>query len=363
VAVTTLVAYQFRCFDQAVLELDPAGLTVLRGPNGSGKSSLLEAVAWTATMRSFRSASRETMVRIGEEQAVLRAEIDVGGRRMVIEGVLPAAGPVRAQLNRQTVRRRSQLADALRVTVFSPDDLQLVQGSPATRREYLDDMLAANGRREEAALGDVDRALRQRTALLRQCGGRLTPEVTATLDVWDSRLAVAGERVAVARRSLVARLQPEVVKAYEQLAGSQDPLSVGYRQSWEGSLMDALARSRNDDLRRQTTGVGPHRDDVDLTIGGRPARSHASQGEQRSLALALRLASHALASMTPGERPTLLLDDVFSELDAIRSAALLELLPPGQVVLSTAGDAPPAVSPSQVVSVVGGRLSVVSDAR
>jgi DNA replication and repair protein RecF len=356
-AVTTLWLTDFRCFTAAEVEPDPEGLTVLRGPNGAGKTSVLEAVGWLATMRSLRGAPREALVRAGTERAVLRAECNEAGRRMLVEGEIPMVGAARCQVNRQSVRRRAELGEALAVSVFSPDDLALVQGGPALRRDYLDDALAAASAGDERTVADVERVLRQRAALLRQAGGRLSDEVAATLDVWDERLGIAGEALAVARERLVAELAPVAATSYARLSGAAEPLTLRYRRSWDGPLAEALAAGRKEDLRRQATGVGPHRDDVELWLGPRPTRTQASQGEQRCVALALRLATHALATDRRPVPPVLLLDDVFSELDDRRAAALVVQLPPGQVLLTTAVAPPPVVTPDRVVEVAGGSLA------
>lgn len=360
-AITTLWLTDFRCFADAVFEPDPDGLTVLQGENGAGKTSVLEAVAWLATQRSFRSAPREALVRSSVERAVLRAEARSGDRQMLVEAELPLSGTARMQINRQVVRRRADLGQAIRVTVFSPDDLELVQGAPAQRRDYLDDVLVGRHPRFESLVTDVERILRQRAAVLRQAGGRVEEDIAATLDVWDARLAVAGEELAAARAELVATLSPLVTEAYTQLAGgagSDSPVTeLRYRRSWDGALAAALAGTRGDDLRRQQTSVGPQRDELEITVDGRPCRTQASQGEQRSVALSLRLASHRLARDDHEESPVLLLDDVFSELDPRRAAALVEQLPPGQVLLTTAVDPPTVVSPNRIVEVAGGRLT------
>ncbi len=148
--------------------------------------------------------------------------------------------------------------------------------------------------------------------------------------------------------------------AYGHLAGSPQPVTLSYRRSWEGDLAEALSARRTEDLRRQVTSVGPHRDELDIHVGPGPARTHASQGEQRCVALALRLATHELRRRGSPEPPVLLLDDVFSELDARRSACLVDQLPDGQVLLTTAVDPPPAVTPGRVVDVFEGRLSSVA---
>jgi DNA replication and repair protein RecF len=362
-AVRFLELRDFRCFEHAHFEPDPSGLSVLRGPNGSGKTSVLEAVAWLATMRSMRGAPREALVRDDRPNAVVRAELETAGRAVLIEAELGRTGPQRVQVNRQPTRRRAELAAVLRVTVFSPDDLHLVQGGPALRRDYLDDTLVSRHVRNENLVLEVERILRQRTALLRQAGGRLSEDVNATLAVWDARLGTQGSDLAERREALAEELAPLVASAYARLAGVDAAVGLSYRRSWEGNLVDALAAGRADDLRRQATGVGPHRDELEIVIGSRPARTRASQGEQRSVALALRLATHELARATDPEPPVLLLDDVFSELDPQRAIALVALLPPGQVLLTTAVDPPAGISPERVVRVDDGRLVDAGDRR
>jgi DNA replication and repair protein RecF len=244
----------------------------------------------------------------------------------------------------------------LRVTVFAPDDLVLVQGGPAERRRYLDDVLVALHPRNDALRGEVDRVLRQRTTLLKQAAGRLTPEVASTLEVWDTKLAEAGEALALAREALVARLEPALGKAHDHVASTAAEVGVAYARSWSGGLADALVAARVEDVRRGVTSVGPHRDELVLTLAGLPARTHASQGEQRSVALALRLASHAVVTEATGSAPVLLLDDVFSELDPDRAGALLAHLPSGQALLTTAGPLPAQARPALVVRVVAGAV-------
>ena len=344
----------FRCFADAELEPEPEGTTVLQGENGTGKTTFLEAVAYLGTRRSFRGASRELMVRHGAERAVIRAELDREGRRLLVEAELATAGRSRTQLNRQPVRDARELARAAPATMFSPDDLALVQGPPAGRRELLDDTLRIVDPVGARVLVDIERILRQRTALLRRAGGRLHPDVEMTLDVWDDRLGAAGTALTAARAALLAELSPWVARAYADLAGGPGgpdgpAVHLAYRPSWEGDLGAALLEHRPEDVRRGVTSVGPHRDDVAIGLSGRDARTQASQGEQRSVALALRLAVHALVTEREGAAPILLLDDVFSELDPARSRALVAQLPPGQTLLTTASPLPPGIEVARVV--------------
>jgi DNA replication and repair protein RecF len=354
--VVTLWLTDFRCFNDVTFEPDPNGLTVLRGSNGAGKTSILEAVGWLAMQKSLRGSPREALVRTGAERAVVRAETTSNGRDVLIEADIPLNGVNRIMVNRQPVRRRTDLGGALRVTVFSPEDLHLVQGGPAGRRDLLDDVLLDRHPRWDAVIGEVSKVLRQRAALLRQIRGRLDADSALTLDVWDNRLVQAGAELADAREALCEELTPLVSAAYRRLAAGTEEVRLNYHRSWSGSLADAVAAARPEDVRRQASSCGPHRDDLDISLAGRPVRTQASQGEQRCVVLALRLATHRLRHEETGEPPLLLLDDVFSELDAKRSTTLIEELPAGQVLLTTALDPPAAVGPGRVVEVSSGTL-------
>ncbi len=347
----------FRGYDEADVSFD-AGLTAVVGPNGHGKTNLLEAIAYLATLESFRGAPTDALIRAGADRAVIRAEGEREGRSLLLEAELVAGGRNRAQLNRQPLRRARDLLGALRVTVFSPDDLALVKGGPSERRTYLDDTLVALHPRHDRARADLDRILRQRGALLKGAGNRLNAEVELTLDVFDAKLTTAGEALAASRRELIDELEPVLAQAYGEVAGHESTVAARYDPPWmaEG-LASALAEARKNDLRRGVSTVGPHRDDVELILGGLPARTHASQGEQRSLALALRLAAHEVVTRRTDTPPVLLLDDVFSELDADRSDALLRTLPPGQTVLSTATALPAGAVPGKVLGVRNGVVS------
>lgn len=361
--VTRLWLTDFRNYETAELVPAPDGLTVIIGANGDGKTNLLEAISYLATLTSFRGAPTEALVRQGAPAAIVRAEAERDGRALLLEAQINAGGRDRVQVNRQPLRRTRDLLGALRVSVFAPDDLALVKGGPTERRRFLDAVLVALHPKHDALQGDVERVLRQRNTLLRQAsqrgeGGRRppAPEVENTLDVWDDKLASLGGELVAVREALVAELEAEVGKAYDQVAHAAAAVTMTYRRSWEGDLGAALAASRADDLRRGVSLVGPHRDEVALAIAALPARTHASQGEQRSLALALRLGAHRLVGEAVGAPPVLLLDDVFSELDADRSEALLAHLPPGQALLTAATGVPPAARPARTVRVSGGRL-------
>ena len=352
-SVRHLELADFRIFRAVQLDLEAEGTTVITGPNGTGKTSVLEALAYLGMRRSFRGAPPEAMVRTGAESAIVRAELEGMDSPTLVEAEILPAGRSRTQVNRKSVSGRRQLGAAAPCTIFSPEDLGIISGGPKGRREVLDDALALLDAEGARAADETDRILRQRAALLRQSGGRTGEEITATLDVWDRRLADAGKVLAAARERLVVDLDPLVASAYSHLAGGGNEILTvqRYVRSWDGDLLDALTASRRDDLRRGVNTVGPHRDDLLLQIDGREARTHASQGEQRCLALALRLGVHRLVRARTPLIPTLLLDDVFSELDPARSRALVDELPAGQSILTTAAPLPEGIAVARLLPV------------
>ena len=362
--VTALSLVDFRCYHAASLDL-PAGVTAVVGGNGAGKTSLLEAVGWAALGKSFRGVGDGALVRVGADQAVLRVQVDSddGERHRSVEAEVRAVGRNRILVDHHPITRTRDLLGCLRVTVFAPDDLALVKGGPAGRREYLDDLLVTTAPRYHATRADYDKVLRHRNALLK--GDVRGAEATSTLEVFDEQLVTAGSELVIGRLRLVGQLAPALDAAYRALAPSTSPIGARYEAEWaDGATPDpdavserlraALVARRRQELDRGLTVVGPHRDEWRLEVGGFDSRTQASQGEQRTLALALRLAGHRLAAEILGEHPVLLLDDVFSELDPERSDALVDELPPGQTIVTTAGALPAGVHPEHQVRVAAG---------
>lgn len=339
------------------MALQPSeGLTVIRGPNGSGKTSLLEAVGYLGTLSSFRGAATADLVRAGATQAVLRGEFEAAGRRLLVETELrPATGRNRTQVNRQALRRAAELQEQVPVLTFQPDDLLVVKGPPGARRDAIDDAVVSLWPRTAEERRRLAACLRQRNALLRQIGPghRMDADGRRSLDIWDDRLAAAAETWVELRRGAVRELQPRTERLFRELSGEPtSPVGMSYEPSWlVAGLQAALIGARDEDLQRGVTTVGPHRDDLEWRLDRLPARTHASQGNQRCLSLALRLALHEAMTEAAGASPLLLLDDVFSELDPERQKRLLALLPAGQILLATAGEVPPAARPAQVLRV------------
>ena len=330
-----LEVVEFRNHDAAAVEFPP-GVSVLVGPNGVGKTNLLEAVGYLATLGSHRVGQDAALIRAGATSAVVRAAVQRAGRRLLVDVELRPGSGVRGRVNGAPVPRARDLLGVVRATVFAPEDLGLVRGDPEERRRFLDTLATQRLPRYHGSRQDYDRVLRQRNTLLRSAAGRLPATALATLEVWDEKLASAGAEIWSERLRLVAALTPRVELAYQRLAGRDDLVEIAYVSSVAGTagsdpdpaklaqaLRERLVADRAREVERGITLSGPHRDDLALGLRGLPARTHASQGEAWSLALALRLGSHRLLA-EEGEEPVLLMDDVFAELDRQRRDRVAE---------------------------------------
>lgn len=364
----------FRSYPAAELELPP-GITALVGPNGQGKTNLIEAVGYLATLASHRVALDAPLVRAGTERATVRGAVVRDGRETRIEVEITPGRGTRARLGGAPVPRAREILGTLRTVLFAPEDLAVVKGDPSERRRYLDDLLVARAPRYAAVRGDYDRVLKQRNALLKTAGAarRAGGGALRTLDVWDAHLATAGAALLAGRLELVDLLRPLVDKSYAAVSRASGAAGIGYvsslpadgivsgdRDVLAAALAAALAAGRDAELDRGVTLVGPHRDDLLLTLGDLPARGYASHGESWSFALALRLAAYDLLRADGGE-PVLLLDDVFAELDDQRRTQLAELVAPAEQVVITAavaGDVPDQLAGARY-DVAGGQVTRV----
>ena len=355
--VEQLELVNFRNYRSESIALD-SGTTIVFGDNGQGKTSLAEAIAYLSNLKSFRGVPNDALVRTGSDAAIIRATIrHADGREVLVEAEIVREGRNRTLVNKQRLRRTRDLLGVVRATIFSPDDLDLIKDAPAVRREFIDDTAVALDAPVAETVTEVDRVLRQRNTLLKQAGGRLTGEIAASLDVWDARFAQHATLLGEARARTVAVLAPLIQAAYCDLAQKTTSVEVVYDPAWRKTSLEAqLTASRAEDVRRATTTIGPHRDDLDLWVNGAPARTHASQGEQRTLALAMRLAVHRAIHQRIGTPPVLILDDVLSELDPTRAAALLEHVPAGQVLITTASTPPPGAVADRTLRIVAGRV-------
>ncbi len=370
--VAHLSLTEFRSYTAVELPLE-RGVTALVGPNGQGKTNLVEALGFVATLGSHRVATTAPLVRLGAERAVVRAAVVRDGRSTLVELEIVPGRAGRARVNRTPVPRQREVLGLLRTVLFAPEDLALVKGDPAERRRLLDDLLVARAPRLAAVRADYDRVLKQRNALLKTAAAarRSGGADLRTLDVWDAHLSRTGGELLAARLELVEALRPLVDKAYDAVSRGGGPIGIDYRSSLghdvpadpdrdmlAAALLAALSGRRQEELDRGVSLVGPHRDDLVLSIGELPARGYASHGESWSLALALRLAAYDLLRADGGE-PVLILDDVFAELDSDRRSRLAELVASAEQVIVTAAvamDVPDGLAGARY-TLAGGQVS------
>lgn len=343
--LTSLQLLEVRNYERMDLQLQP-GVSLFVGPNAQGKTNLLEAVGYLSLGRSHRIATDSALIRAGAEAAVIRAEARTDADQLIAVSVELRQGRNRALLNGQPQQRLADAFGQIRSVMLAPEDLVLVRGDPGDRRRFLDDLLGGRRASYTGLRADLDRALVQRNAVLRDARvtGRLQRDV---LEVWtDTYVNLAGP-VLAARIAAVHALTEPVGEAYRDLvadspvhdttrlpvlryelstgrvvAGSHgeaipDPAELA------AELRAGLEERRGGEQRRGMTLAGPHRDDLFLGIGDLPAKGYASHGEQWSVALALKLASHAVISEV-GDQPVVLLDDVFAELDDHRRHRLAD---------------------------------------
>lgn len=369
--VSHLTLHDFRSYADVEVELQPGPVAFI-GRNGQGKTNLVEAVDYLSRLGSHRVAGDAALVRAGAEQAIVRAAVVKDGRRAVLEIEINPGRSNRAKVNRSALPRARDLLGLVRTVVFSPEDLALVKGDPAERRGFLDELLVLLTPRYAGTRSDYDRVLKQRNSLLKtaRVGGR-SAAVLDTLSVWDANLARIGAEMIARRLSVLHDLRPHVVAAYEAVAkGARvEAASLTYRCSVpdvdtegdgspeeaaiEEAILAELAHRRSDELDRGVSLVGPHRDDVVLSLGDLPVRGYASHGESWSFALALRLAAYQLLR-ADGDDPILILDDVFAELDTTRRSHLATLVADAEQVLVTA-----AVVEDVPETLLGARYAVV----
>jgi len=341
------------------LDLAPGpGVNVFIGANGHGKTNLLEAVAMLALSSSPRARRELELVGPAGSGSRIQAEIDDGPARREISISLDVEGQrARRTIEVDGVRRRAiDLPGHFRVVLFWPDDLGLVKAGPELRRRFLNQMLVQVEPGYARALAGLRRVLEQRNSLLKRiASGEGGDDM---LHAWNQELVQVGGEIVAARARAVRELGPEAARCHAEIAPGER-LEIHYEGPPE-NLAEAVNNSLAEDLKRGSTSVGPHRDDVPVLLDGQEARSYASQGQQRTAVVSLKLAEAALIENRTGERPLLLLDDVLSELDGERRAALLkEVAGGGQVIITSveAGPFPPELMAGAMVwTVIEGKI-------
>lgn len=333
--ITSLRLHDFRSYKQVLLR-PPQGVTVLVGQNGAGKTNLLEAVHLCCLGKSHRTSFDKDMIRTGCETAAVQLSVERrDGEHQV--GVRLYENQRRRKLlylNGKTASRMGELMGHATCVIFSPEDLTLVRGGPADRRRFVDMLLCQRQSAYFYALQSYQTALKQRNALLKSGDLR-------QLSVWDEELSKAAVSVVRMRQEIAEHMNTRARGHYAFISGQRQELfSITYQGHLKGSkdvmkdMMSGLGACREEDMRRQTTVFGPHRDELQLKLAGEDMKAFASQGQVRTAALSLKLSAFDMLEESQNEPPLLLLDDVLSELDPDRRRRLLSRISHVQTLLT-----------------------------
>ena len=313
-------------------------VTVICGENGQGKTNLLESIFLLSGAKSFRKVKDREMITKEEEFSVIDASFFAGQREQSFHFTISDKGR-RASLNHGSEQKASDFAGTFCCVVFSPDHLELVKGTPSERRRFLDTALCQLSTRYLNDLRNYTRLIQQKNTLLKDARG--ISAAFDILDIYDQQLAENAVGISRARRAFVGQLDLVAKEAYASISGKWEELELGYQTTlFENGEFDAeeaykkLLAARTDDIRAGFSTVGPHRDDLDMKINSDAAKVYASQGQQRTAVLALKLAEAELFRQKLEEEPILLLDDVLSELDGYRQEYLLKRLGRSQAIIT-----------------------------
>ncbi|MFP7697013.1 DNA replication/repair protein RecF [Trueperella sp. LYQ143] len=374
--LTDLALNDFRSYDDVLLHFEP-GVVTFVGENGQGKTNLVEAIAYLATFTSHRVVSDTALVRQSCSAGVVRAKVRRGHSETIVEVEIYAGRANRARINRGNVRP-AEVLGIIRCVVFAPEDIDLVRDDPAGRRKFLDTLMVQLRPGLAAVKSEYDKVLRQRGALLKTLAKSRRRGMIidyTSLDIWDQQLARLGAQIIAARAQMIHDLRPFVMDYYTDVSGGRgiaridyaanidkrlgrelpdpaqrtDPQVCAQRDLYENELTDTVSVEKklrellstwhDEEIARGVNLVGPHRDDLELTLGSLPAKGFASHGESWSYALALRLGAWELLRRRADDEddePILILDDVFAELDTRRRTRLAEIVTQAQQVFVTA---------------------------
>jgi DNA replication and repair protein RecF len=375
--ISSIALENFRNYEQLDLVLAP-GITLFHGENGEGKTNLIEAVGFLSTLSSHRIAGYQPLISNAKETSQFSLRLNHEKRVLLIAAELNRSGSNRYFVNGNQKRRTSEIVGTLKTVVFAPEDLDIIRRDPQDRRSFLDTAMVQLKPRLSGVKSDYDRVLKQRNALLKSAKSTKNPDLS-TLDIWDDQLVAFGADLIFSRIRLVSDLEPLLNSFYQELSAKSELVTLFVQSSILGQnpedgfidlsqstikdirdlFYDQLAILRNLELDRGITLVGPHRDELKIELGTLTARSHASQGEAWSLALGLKLAQAELIRRDSQHGdPVLILDDVYSVLDAGRRERLTRFVAKNEQVLITSADlsVAPDLKWSAIHEVSGGKI-------
>ena len=325
----------FRNYEDLNLSFD-SGTNIIFGDNAQGKTNILEALYMSGTTKSHKGSKDREMIKFGEQESHIRTIVTKENTDYQIDIHLKNNRSKGIAINRVPIKKASELFGLLNIVFFSPEDLNIIKNGPAERRRFLDSELCQLDRMYLSDLAYYNKILNQRNKLLKDMVYR--PELSDTLPVWDMQLAETGKKIIKRRRRFVEELNEIARHIHYHISGEKENMMVRYEPSIvENSFEEELEQVRERDLKLCQTSVGPHRDDLIISIHDVDIRKFGSQGQQRTSALSLKLSEIALVKNSIHDTPVLLLDDVLSELDSSRQNYLLNHIYDTQTMITCTG--------------------------
>ena len=333
--IKSLELADYRNYDTLSLNFDK-GVNILYGDNAQGKTNILEAVYVAATTKSHRGSKDREIINFDKEEAHIRTYVEKDGVQTRVDMHLRKTGNKGIAIDGQKIKRAADLLGLCNVVFFSPEDLGIIKNGPSERRRFMDMELCQLDKTYLHDLNNYNKIINQRNKLLKDM--YFSPGLMETLSVWDMQLAGFGSKVIERRRKFVEQLNPIIASIHRELSGGREKLEILYEPDTESEDFERKLRiNRERDIKMKTTSVGPHRDDFAFLIDNIDARKFASQGQQRTAALSLKLSEIELVKNMINDSPILLLDDVLSELDSGRQQLLCNSIGNIQTIITCTG--------------------------
>ncbi len=325
----------FRNYDRLYINFDEH-TTILYGDNAQGKTNILEAAYISGTSKSHKGSRDKEIIKFDKNESHIKTIISKNERDYQIDIHLKKNKSKGIAINRVPIKKAADLFGLINIIFFSPEDLNIIKNGPSERRKFMDAELCQLDKIYLSDLTNYNKALNQRNALLKEMIYK--PQLKETLPVWDEQLIAYGKKIIKRRQQFVNDINIIVNDIHSSITSGKENINVSYDPNIEDIFfLDELVKNKEKDMKFCQTSVGPHRDDIKITVDNIDIRKYGSQGQQRTCALSLKLSEIKLVENTIGDKPILLLDDVLSELDKNRQSDLLDTLIDTQTVITCTG--------------------------
>lgn len=334
--IKSLTLKDYRSYQNHTFEFSP-NVNILVGKNAQGKTNVLEAIFFMILGRSFKTSKEKEVIAWEKDKAYIKGEFQKKYREIKIEMFFDKNCKKSVKIDEINIKKIGELMSSVNGVFFSPDELRLVKDSPEERRRFMNVVLSQINKRYFYMLGRYEKVLANRNKLLKE--SKSIEVLKDTIDIWDRALADFAEKIYTERNNFIKEMAPYALKAHEYLSGGKENITLEYKSSFSGEnyadkMLKALSKNLEKDFKLGYTTVGVHRDEIDFYLNGVEVKTFGSQGQQRTVALSLKLAELEFIKNKIGEYPLLLLDDVFSELDAERRKKLLKFASKTQTIIT-----------------------------